>query len=329
MTSRRPNRRSPSKNNAVDQPRQRAGEEFEALVERLMNILTSGTPNVEVIPNVMMEGPDGPRQVDVLIKSATGPFELTTIIDCKDYKRKVTVTQVNAWHDVMVDVNASKGALVSRNGFSNTAVHKAKRQGIDLFTLNNLDAVRDIVRDVPVHVRELRPTGIALSGPVQLDAGTTFDRTASLKLNDQNLPRLFRDEILSDSTITLQTSGQHTWEPTTISPPYYFRDIDGVRHDFLSLSLSYSLSDKHYFGYLSDLDSVLYFKNELTNDESAIFPAEAITVDYVQKFAEFDDAASLPVEPQLSVVLVASPSDADFASLQEFRYLGSQPLRDS
>lgn len=70
-----------------------AGGEFEELIEHVLRVLTAGEPDVTVERDVKLLGADGPRQIDVVIRSAVGPFPLTTIVECKDYGRKVDVTR--------------------------------------------------------------------------------------------------------------------------------------------------------------------------------------------------------------------------------------------
>ncbi len=103
----------------------RPGDEFERLAERIFKIMTAG-PGVTVERDVQMPGADGPRQVDVLVRSSVGPIELTTIIECRDSKRKLNLTSVDGFHSKMQDALASKRVLVSRKGFSSKATQKAK-----------------------------------------------------------------------------------------------------------------------------------------------------------------------------------------------------------
>jgi Restriction endonuclease len=135
------------------------GEDLEVLVERIMGLLTQGESATSVERDVQVEGPDGSRQVDVLVHSRVGPLAIDTVIECKDYAGKVNVMAVDALHSKMQDLQANKAVLVARKGFSKTAAQKAARLGISLFRADMLDNVPGAVHQVPVHIRQLRQAG--------------------------------------------------------------------------------------------------------------------------------------------------------------------------
>jgi hypothetical protein len=56
------------------------------------------------------------------------------VIDCKDYARPVNVTGVEAFHGLVDDVGANRGALVCPAGFSKSAKARALGYQIDLYS---------------------------------------------------------------------------------------------------------------------------------------------------------------------------------------------------
>ena len=115
------------------------GIKFEHLASEVFTILSKDNKHEKVEHNVMLGGPDGPRQIDVLISGSVGPFEVRTIVECKDYNKNVNVTALDALYSKLIDVNAQKAVLVARKGFSNGARKKAKRLGISLCTIHSME----------------------------------------------------------------------------------------------------------------------------------------------------------------------------------------------
>jgi len=68
------------------------GGEFEDLVFEIYKVLYEKFPSASLSNNVIIDGPDGKRQIDVLIDVEIGDVKYLTIIECKDYKRRVNVT---------------------------------------------------------------------------------------------------------------------------------------------------------------------------------------------------------------------------------------------
>ena len=112
------------------------GKSFEGLTKHVFEILTANEELTSVEENVKLDGADGPRQIDVLVRSKVAGIDICTIVECRDYAKRLDITHLDALHSKMHDVNADKAVLVSRLGFSKKATNKAKRVGITLCTLN-------------------------------------------------------------------------------------------------------------------------------------------------------------------------------------------------
>jgi len=113
------------------------GTKFEELTAEIFEHLRKDQRFETVEHNVFLEGKDGTRQIDVLLKGKVGPIDILTIVECKDYNKYVNVTAIDALHSKMQDVNAHKAVLVARKGFTKTAMKKAKRLGISLCTAHS------------------------------------------------------------------------------------------------------------------------------------------------------------------------------------------------
>jgi hypothetical protein len=107
---------------------------FEDLAAHIQKTLA---PGASVEQNVHIKGKTSgvERQIDIAVRTRAGQFDLFVAIDCKDYKVKVDVKDVEAFATMLKDVEANKGALVAANGFTPAAKRVAKDAGISLFGL--------------------------------------------------------------------------------------------------------------------------------------------------------------------------------------------------
>jgi hypothetical protein len=284
----------------------RSGDEFERLTERIFKIMTAG-PGVSVERNVQMPGVDGPRQVDVVVRSSVGPISLTTIVECRDHGRRLNVTAVDGFHSKMQDVRASKGVIVARRGFSSKAIQKARRLGITIMVADRLTSLRQTAFDVPVHIHELQQVGLKAHVRMQFGAATTVMTDAIWKVNDLDVRRLMRDEMLQDPWAAERVAGRHTWQAKELKPPYFIRDVEGRAWEFEHLTLTYEVEERHFFGYLSEVDDVIHLWDEVEKKSSVFLPAEIVAFDYPSRFAQFSRVEDLPVKPKLSFPAVVLP----------------------
>jgi hypothetical protein len=290
----------------------RSGEDLEDLTEKIFRILTANpfeTGLVTVEKNVCLPGADGPRQIDVVVRTMAGPIDLMTIIECKDYRRKVDVTTVDALHSVAQDVKANRAVLVARSGFSRTARQKANRLGIALFRADRMMNVTDEVFQVPVYVHEIRPTEIEIGGHVRLDAGDQVGLADVLTVNDQNLLVLLRKHLVADETFAGAGPGRHEWSPTDLGEPMHIGIAAGETRVVEELSVTYMLAERHFFGYLSDLRQAILLYDEFQETSQVLVEAEMFVVDYARFFAEFSSRDELPLEPVImaNVAMVPDP----------------------
>lgn len=288
------------------------GDDLESLTEKIFRALTSNpltSGDVTIERNVMLDGADGPRQIDVLIRTKAGPIDLTTIIECKDYKKRIAVPTVDALHSVAQDVNASRAVLVTRGGFSKTAVQKAKRLGIGLYTADRVANVSAEMFQVPIYVREVRPSNVDIQGNMHLEGGDEIGFTELCTINGQNLLVGLRDHLVADDEYVTAPSGSHAWVPNGLGDPMHLQTAAGDPRLVENLEVVYTLIEKHYFGYLSDVAEALVLSDQLKETSQVLLPAEALVTDYVNNFTEVDSVQDVPVEPVLiaNVAVVPDP----------------------
>jgi len=91
-------------------------------------------PEARVLPNARLTGVKSgkARQIDVLVERSLGEFDLKIAFDCKCYKRKVNVNDVERFLGMLDDRRVSKGVLVTTKGYSKTAHARAQREPRDI-----------------------------------------------------------------------------------------------------------------------------------------------------------------------------------------------------
>jgi hypothetical protein len=78
------------------------------------------------------------RQIDILIEGKVAGFDLSIIVDCKYFNKKVDVKEVESFLSFLQDLKASKGILITNNGYSKAAYNRATydTQDIELRIIN-------------------------------------------------------------------------------------------------------------------------------------------------------------------------------------------------
>ena len=79
------------------------------------------------------------RQLDVTIRTRTGPHDVLGIIQCKFEKRSVSIAEVESFISTKHDLNAGFAIMVSRSGYQSGAEAKARLHDIRLWTLNEAE----------------------------------------------------------------------------------------------------------------------------------------------------------------------------------------------
>jgi hypothetical protein len=79
------------------------------------------------------------RQIDILITQYIAGNKIAIIVDCKFYKKKIDVKQVESFIAMMDDVAADKGLMVTEKGYTKSAINRAYNNPryleLDIYTL--------------------------------------------------------------------------------------------------------------------------------------------------------------------------------------------------
>jgi hypothetical protein len=115
------------------------GKNTEKLV-RLIQEALKDIPNTEIYSNYRIKNQNGrKREIDVLVKSIINGLDILIAIECKDYKRPISVEKIEAFHSKCLRIKGiSKKVFVTTSDYQADAYAAAKDFDIDLFVLSNL-----------------------------------------------------------------------------------------------------------------------------------------------------------------------------------------------
>jgi len=112
---------------------------FQELVSLVQKALVPSGAIVTDSALVNVPGMIGPREIDVLIESAIGPYHMKIAVEAKDHRRKLDSTQFEALigkYFVEGGVKVNKVVIVTHNGFYQPVIDRAKKLGVELLTLS-------------------------------------------------------------------------------------------------------------------------------------------------------------------------------------------------
>ncbi|MGZ8163148.1 MAG: restriction endonuclease, partial [Methylobacter sp.] len=107
------------------------GDEYQEIVGLVREALD---PDAAVKVGQWIEGPDGRRDMDVEVRGTVEGKEQFILVECKDWKKKVGIETIDALESKRHDLVADHAVIYSNSGFSQPALRKARRVGIQAFS---------------------------------------------------------------------------------------------------------------------------------------------------------------------------------------------------
>jgi len=170
------------------------GKELESLV-RLIQETLKDSPNTVIYSNLKLPNKSGrKREFDILIETKVNNLILKIAIECKDYKKPVSVEKIEAFQgkcERIPDIN--KKVFVSSKGYQIDAVNAAKEFGIDLYKIEDIDS-STVTNWFPIKQLGLQ---IFLKDFQFALIGST-EEIESLNNNLSTSTFLFKDEVIID-----------------------------------------------------------------------------------------------------------------------------------
>lgn len=285
------------------------GTEFEILTTELFTRLSKDSEFESVEHDVMLDGKDGKRQIDVLLSGKVGPFDVRTIIECKDFSKNVNITEIDALHSKMLDVNAHKAVLVARKGFSQKAVIKAKRLGISLCTAHSASKERwKFALELPIIITEY---SCKVSSPSFkfIGIGSSLNLQSIINFNDIPIPKIIADYWNVTQIECKDGMNDHKFYPD-IPKPQWIKVPDGRKIEINDFYIIMHIQKSYYFGYVNNLESAKYLQFHDENKRHVIFNPNDLS-DYQAIFEKFDRKEKLPNIGDTIFIIVKHLHDPD------------------
>jgi len=243
--------------------------------------------------NVSLLSPDGARQIDVLVKHRHAGIEYKTAIECRDYNGKIDVTHVDGFGSKLADVGANKGILVSRKGFTKTAIQKARRLGIGLCQIDTANSLLpSMAVEMPIVVAIIEPI-------VEIDTVVRPSRTAHVHPNASSIinDTRIRDLVVADiqsGRIAVPSEEVHTqWFPENFPPPYWIRDLSNDRVNVDHFTVNLTLRPLYFAGTSAELPDLLVHK-QIGEEQSTVLIPSSYRVTITNTFARYKSMREIP-----------------------------------
>ena len=136
----------------------------DAYQDAVASVARSLDPTAEVEVGSWTIGPDGRRDLDVVMRPKQASSSPMVVIECKDWNRPIGIALIDALESKRRDINASVAMICSNSGFTADALRKAARVGIPALAalIEGDNRIRVVVREqiyVPiVHYLHHSPT---------------------------------------------------------------------------------------------------------------------------------------------------------------------------
>jgi len=93
---------------------------------------------LDAFTDVTVSGVRTNHDIDVLVKSHHVGFDITWIVECKHWKKSISKLHVLALREIVSDVGADRGILLSEAGFQSGAREAANLTNVQVTSLNEM-----------------------------------------------------------------------------------------------------------------------------------------------------------------------------------------------
>lgn len=114
---------------------------FEKKAFEIQKSLSAANANVKHDDSIYGLDSKTSRQIDISIRTRVGSYSVLIVVECKDYKTPVDVTDVEGFISKMRDIRANKGVMISAKGFTEAARNTAEKHDVDLRQLIDTESL--------------------------------------------------------------------------------------------------------------------------------------------------------------------------------------------
>ena len=140
---------------------------------------------LEAETDVTVQGVRTSHDVDVLVKSHHVGFDITWVVECKHWKEKVSKLHVLGLREIVTEVGADRGILLSESGFQSGAIEASNLTNVRLTSLEEMrgTAKAEIfamrLRELYDKVTDFKTRYWALSKSIRREVGLRPERGES------------------------------------------------------------------------------------------------------------------------------------------------------
>ena len=91
---------------------------------------------LDALTDATVQGVRTSHDIDVLVKSHHVGFDVTWIVECKKWNTKVSKLHVLALREIVSDIGADRGILLSESGFQSGAIEAANLTNVEVTSLS-------------------------------------------------------------------------------------------------------------------------------------------------------------------------------------------------
>lgn len=292
------------------------GTDFEELAKRLFSALSAKEEFTSVEgPKVHLPGRDVAREFDVVLRSKVAGIDILTVIECRDYGKKLDITHLDGFVSKMEDVNANKGILVSRKGFSKSAIQKAERLGVSLYVAKSADPdevsglIEEASGGLPIVVSEVASWSVDVNVEFRTLGKTTFDNSALLAINDTKIVDVMFDCVSRGQVSTEATGQVQVVRPYEHLSSRWIRDNSGTKIAVEKAELRVVVETVHYyFGYEYQLPNSAALIDQIEQNNTLFLQTEDFMEgSYRERFKKYSKLEDIPEFGFVSLRVLAMP----------------------
>ncbi|MCH4243346.1 restriction endonuclease [Acinetobacter gerneri] len=121
------------------------GKDYEEFVQTLYQAIIKsesfnlpGHKNIDVEINKFILDKNGiERQFDIYWEYTLADITYKTVIECKDYKQKISIEKIDSFIGKISDIPGLRGLFASKNGYQSGALTKAQQHNIELLIVRS------------------------------------------------------------------------------------------------------------------------------------------------------------------------------------------------
>ena len=115
------------------------GRSLELIISSLEKLLSNSDIEIKSPDKLYDKNINDHREVDISIKGKIGSHKILIIIECKDFNIPLNIIHIEQLKTKRDALNANKLIVVSKNGFSKNATEFAKKHGIEIRKLSEIN----------------------------------------------------------------------------------------------------------------------------------------------------------------------------------------------